>query len=34
MLRNIQPCVIIGSHETFQELRECDAVIGAAIQMA
>lgn len=34
MHRNIQPCVIIGSHETFQKLRECDAVIGAAFQMA
>lgn len=34
MYRNIQPRVIIGSHETFQKLRECDAVIGASVQMA
>lgn len=34
MRRYIQPHVIIGSHKTFQKLRECDAVIEAAIQMA
>lgn len=34
MRRYIQPRVIIGSHKTFQKLRECDAVIEAAIQMA